>query len=826
MENKLQRNEQKKMLLQLLFSITQISIIVLFLSFISFGVQAQAIKKADAIRIDNSPKIDGILDDDAWKSAPVAGDFVELRPVPGRLEKNDQKTEVRIVYDNSAIYVAARMHETNMDSIARELAPRDQVGNSDFFGIVFDTYLDKINANGFFVTAAGSQFDAKYSASGNEDESWNAVWESSVKIDEQGWAVEMKIPYSALRFSSNDIQKWGLNMIRLRQKVQQQFFWNPLDPNKNGFINQAGELSGISNIKAPLRLSFSPYVSSYVNNYPYNQSGIKNTTGSFNGGMDIKYGINQSFTLDMTLVPDFGQVQSDNQVLNLSPFEIQFNENRQFFTEGTELFSKGDLFYSRRIGSNPNFLGSADIKPGERIAKYPTESKLLNATKISGRTSKGLGLGFFNAITNRMQATVEDELGNQRFVETQPLTNYNILVLDQSLKNNSSLSFINTNVARRGNAYDANVSALDFNLNDKKNIWNVKGTGRMSYLRGGDFGSGRDGYSYNLKFGKQSGRFVYNFHQKLTTDRYEQNDLGILFNKNFLDNSLFGEINLYKGKNVYNEFHAFVELQYSQRYKPRSYQNVEASSGMYMQFKNLWSANTDFEWQPEGNDFNESRNGSVFKTMGYKFAGFNLNSNRAKRYSAGFYSYINFQNRFSGRGLDLGFYNNFRFNNKFSVGNDFNFQPRYNYAGWVGTTDNQTLFSRFNRQTVINSIDAKYTFNTKMGINLRARHYWSNRDNKQFYNLLSDGNLAETTNGMTNANRNFNSFNLDMNYVWQFAPGSELTVTWKDASLTNENSVLKGYKNNFDHIFSSPQNNSISFKILYYVDYLSLMRKR
>lgn len=807
-------------------------LIISFLVCFSTVLMAQTIKKANAVRTDHAPKIDGILDDEAWKSAPVAGGFVELKPVPGRLEKADQKTEVRIVYDNSAIYVAARMLETSRDSIAQELAPRDQVGNSDFFGIIFDTYLDKINANGFYVTAAGSQFDAKYSASGNEDDLWNAVWESDVKIDDHGWSVEMKIPYSALRFSANDIQKWGVNMTRKRQKVQEQFFWNPLDPTNNGFINQSGELEGISKIKAPVRLSFSPYVSSYVNNYPYNQTGIKNTTGSFNGGMDIKYGINQSFTLDMTLVPDFGQVQSDNQVLNLSPFEIQFNENRQFFTEGTELFSKGDLFYSRRIGSNPNYFASLNISGRDSIIKSSSEAKLINATKISGRTAKGLGIGLFNAVTNRMEATIQDSLGNRRIVENQPLTNYNILVFDQTLKNNSSVSFINTNVLRKGSAYDANVSAVDFSLNDKKNVWNVKGTGRMSYLYGGDYGNGKEGYSYNLKFGKQSGKFVYNFLQKLTTDTYEQNDLGLLFNSNYFDNSIFGEINLFKGKKIYNELHAFVQVKYSQRFKPRTYQSFGMYSGMYMQFKNLWSVNADVEWQPEGNDFYESRNGTVFKTLGNQFGGFNLRSNRSKKYNGGIYAFLNSENRFHGKGLNVGFYQNFRINNKFSVGNDLSYEPKFNYAGWIGnvtdevTKINHTIFSRFDRQTVENSIDAKYTFNTKMGINLRARHYWSNRTNKQFYQLRPDGDLEETSKTVDDANRNFNTFNLDMNYVWQFSPGSELTISWKAASLADEKNVLRGYGTNVDHIFRSPQNNSLSFKILYYVDYLSLIKKR
>ncbi len=783
---------------------------------------AQEVKKLNAVRTDKSPKIDGILDDEAWKNAPIAGNFIEFRPNPGKPEKENQKTEVRIVYDNSAIYVAARMYD-NPDSIAREIAARDQVGDADFFGIIFDTYLDKINGSGFYVTAAGSQFDAKYSVGGNEDPNWNAVWESNVKIDKEGWTAEMKIPYSALRFSKKDIQEWGINMTRRRQKIQQQFFWNSVDPQKSGFINQSGEVSGISNIKAPVRLSFSPYVSSYANHYPYNQPGIKNTSSSFNGGMDIKYGINQSFTLDMTLVPDFGQVQSDNQILNLSPFEVQYNENRQFFTEGTELFSKGNLFYSRRIGSNPNYLGEASIVNGEKVVEYPTEAKLLNATKISGRTAKGLGIGFFNAITNHMQARVEDAQGNERLVETQPLTNYNIIVFDQSLKNNSSLSFINTNVLRQGSIYDANVSAIDFSLNDKKNIWNVKGTGRMSNLNGSSQNS--TGYSYDLKFGKQSGKFTYNFVQKLTDDKYDSNDLGLLFNNNFFNNSLYGEMDLYKGKKFYNVISAYAEIDHSERFKPRAYQSFGIYSGMYIQYKNLWYSNINLDWQPESNDFYEARNGLLFRTSATHGINLSLSSNRSKRYNAGVSGAYRSRNQFGGKGYDMGFYQNFRVNNKVSLGNDFSYQPRLNNAGWVGTVNNETIFSRFNRQTIENSIDAKYTINTTMGFTLVARHYWSNRQNKDFYSLNSNGNL-EANNTITNTyDVNFNTFNLDMNYTWRFAPGSELTVAWKDISQDDEALIRKGYGKNFDHIFSTPQSNSFSLKILYYIDYLQLRKK-
>ncbi|RYD71722.1 MAG: hypothetical protein EOP55_20085, partial [Sphingobacteriales bacterium] len=381
--------------------------------------------------------MDGVLDDACWVNVPIATDFFEIRPVPGRVEKQDRRTEMKVLYDDVAIYVYARMYDAP-DSVSHELVSRDNIGNADFISIIVDPFYDKMNGNGFFVTAAGVQFDAKYSQVGDEDPNWNAVWESAVKLDDKGWTCEMKIPYSALRFSTKDIQNWGLNFSRRIQRSNTQTFWNFVDPKVNGFINQEGLWTGIANVKAPLRLSFSPYLSAYVNHYPANLPGVKNTTARFNGGMDVKYGINNSFTLDMTLVPDFGQVQSDNRILNLTPFEVKFNENRQFFTEGTELFNKGDLFYSKRIGSIPSYYNYTEIGAGDKIIKDQTEAKVLNATKISGRTAKGFGVGIFNAITNSMQTEVEDANGNLREVETQPLTNYNILVFDQSLKNNSS----------------------------------------------------------------------------------------------------------------------------------------------------------------------------------------------------------------------------------------------------------------------------------------------------------------------------------------------------------------------------------------------------
>lgn len=291
----------------------------------------KVVKKIPAVRTTQKIVIDGNLNDSAWLQAPVATDFIEWRPTFGNKEDEKNRTEIRILYDNNAIYIAGYAHEASPDSITKELVGRDVVGVNDFVGVIFDTYHDKINGFGYYVTALGEQFDAKYSSNG-EDGSWNSVFESNAKIQSDGWTFEMKIPYGAIRFGNTKIQDWGINITRRRSKSGKQMMWSPTDPAIGGnFLAQFGLWTGIQDIKPPLRLSFSPYLSTYANHFPYNQPGVKNTTTSINGGMDVKYGINQAFTLDMTLVPDFGQVQSDNQVLNLTPFEVQFNEKRFCF---------------------------------------------------------------------------------------------------------------------------------------------------------------------------------------------------------------------------------------------------------------------------------------------------------------------------------------------------------------------------------------------------------------------------------------------------------------------------------------------------------------
>ncbi|MBU0765003.1 MAG: carbohydrate binding family 9 domain-containing protein, partial [Bacteroidetes bacterium] len=347
-------------------------------------------KRIEPLRTDNRPVIDGSQEDECWLNAPVAKDFCQYEPV--NLGTTDFRTEVKIVYDNSAIYFLAIMNDDSPDSIYTNLSPRDAFGSAmaDHFVVNLSPFRDGKNAYEFWLSAAGVQSDLKMIPDGT-DNSWNGVWKAACRITEEGWIAEFEIPYTDIRFTKADSQLWGINFWRSVRRRAQWDSWNPVNKETGNELIEMGELCNLRDIKPPLRLSFTPYISSYLLKEPE----IEKTGYSFNGGMDLKYGINESFTLDMTLVPDFGQVQSDDKVLNLSPYETYYGEQRPFFTEGTELLSKLGIFYTRRVGAEPSGHNSAEeqLQDGETLTGNPDETRLINATKITGRTAKGTGLG-------------------------------------------------------------------------------------------------------------------------------------------------------------------------------------------------------------------------------------------------------------------------------------------------------------------------------------------------------------------------------------------------------------------------------------------------
>ncbi len=573
------------------------------------AVEAPGKKTVEALYITSTINIDGILDEPVYTQAQPAKGFVQLQPYNGKPAY--QPSEVFILYDQSAVYVGAMLYDNSPDSIYNFFSERDNIGMSDYFGIYLDPYDQGQLAYGFFITPAGVQTDMKAIKSeyDYEDDNWDAVWQSKTRVTDKGWVVELRIPYSALRFPENGDGTWGLNMFRNIRRYNSNNSWNFIDREVSGFIHQEGQVTGIKNIKPPVRLSLSPYAAAYVE---FKESGSA-PDYVYKGGMDLKYGISESFTLDMMLIPDFGQIQSDDKQLNLSPYELYYSEKRQFFTEGTELFGRADIFYSRRIGATPKYSYKAyeELQEDEVVDYNPTETQLLNATKVSGRTTKGWGLGFLNSITLPANAILRDTItGHERDVKVQPLTNYNVVVVDKSLKNNSYISLINSNLmmARDTSLVEdplrANVTATDFQIRNKAKTFAVKGKGGISFRRNGEQ---ETGYFAGLGVEKNSGKLVYGISQSIYSDKYNPNDLGYLQRNNELKTESHIGYNIVEPFGIFREIHSSLFYEHIRMYRDADLFTNEIGFDTYAQFKNNYGFELFLQYTGNKYDYYEPR---------------------------------------------------------------------------------------------------------------------------------------------------------------------------------------------------------------------------
>ena len=783
-----------------------------------------------ATRITKTPKIDGDPTDDVWKGLPVATDFVQHRPKP--YTHASQKTEVKIAYNDEAVYVLAYMYD-DPKGIRRELGQRDDVGNiaCDYINIAFDTYNDDQNALRFGMTAAGVQFDSRISNGNNTDGSWDAVWVGEISMQKDGWVAEYKIPFSALRFAAKDVQTWGFHATRGINRLAEENTWSGIDPKVDGIVIQYGSLTNLENIKPPLRLQFSPYLATAVQRAPsFGNDGNLLKYGNqtqLTGGMDVKYGINQSFTLDMTLIPNFGQVQSDNKVLNLGPFEVQFNENRPFFTEGSEIFNKGDLFYSRRIGGTPDGYFNVQAGENEVVKSNPSETQLYNATKVSGRTNKNLGIGFLNAVTAPMFATIENtKTGTIREVQTAALTNYNILALSQAMKNNSEITFVNTTVIRNGDGSDANTMALYTRQRDKKNNYEVFASGRLSQIFEKNQTANR-GFTTAWGVGKVSGNWTWRVGQEIQSDKWNPNDLGIFNGNNNINHFSFVQYQQVKPSKIFQESQTWLNFNHNLQYSSKHFVDYGFQGGFWGKFKSQWWANLWHFNQPAwGYDFFEPRvTGKQFKVASYNMTGTNFGSDERKKLY--WYSHVSFQKR------DLPEHNQlrviieprYRVNNRLSFSMFSHVVMANNEVGYATQNGNNIIFGRRDRRTVENTFSTKLSFNAKANLTFRARHYWSKVTYDNFFKLNDDGSLSNTDYSKNN-DRNYNFFNIDMIYTWQFAPGSFMNVIWKNSinKFESNEDYIQGenYFGNVSKTFNAPQTNNLTLKIIYFLDYLNI----
>jgi Domain of unknown function (DUF5916)/Carbohydrate family 9 binding domain-like len=767
------------------------------------------------VRTNQIPIIDGDLQDSCWIQAEQAGAFTQTQPNPGKASRKE--TDVRMVYDDEAIYIAAHLYDSAPDSILHQLGARDdyQNNNADHFGIILDTYHDRRNAFFFLVTAAGVQSDARYTLD-KTDMSLNAVWYSKTKITNDGWVVEMKIPYQAIRFPKESVQNWGINFLRSIRRFREVSYWNPVDPAVQGIVNQSGDLNGMQDIISPVRLALLPYVSGYVENF-------NSKTGySFNGGMDVKYGLNESFTLDMTLIPDFGQTQSDNLVLNLSPFEVKFDERRYFFTEGTELFNKNDLFYSRRIGARPSGYTTlnAQLMPNEMVTDNPATTRLYNAVKISGRTPHKLGLGFLNAVGTPTYATITDTItGATREIQTEQLANYNVLVVDQILRHNSYIGFLNTNVMRNGSARDANVSSIQFRVADEKNKYAVDGHADLSliYLTGTQTPS--TGYRYNFNAGKISGRYLIAAKYAVVSEKFDPTDLGFQERNNIETYSLVQNYNIYKPFWKLNSTFNTVEMNLSVLHTLHHYSFFSITGRHFFTTRKFHSFGFNWLMNPiDGYDYFEARVPNRYIIYPKNFdEGLFLSTDYRKVFALD--ASVNYR-IFLERNRRIFKYvlaPRWRPNNKLFLVYRWEHELKTDNVGYVRYRNDSLFFGVRDLNTVTSTLTMTYIFTNRMGLSFRARHYWSQAEYSSYF-LVNENGKVEDAYYNGDSNVSFNTFNIDMVFTWQFRPGSELSIVWKNAIISSSSVLQPDYVQDVRSVFDSPQSNSISAKLIWFID--------
>lgn len=470
---------------------------------ISMAAFAQEIVKKNYISQKASVSeinVDGIFDEPIWQNASWENQFVQHEPEEGK--EPYQQTEFAVLYDENNVYVAIRAHDKSPDSVSMRVSRRDET-DGDMVAIMLDTYFDKRTSFAFIVSAAGVKSDFITSNDGeNEDKNWDPIWLVKTALTNEGWNAEMKIPLTQLRFDKTEEHTWGMQVLRFIFRKEELSVWQPMKREKNGFVSQFGTISGINNIQPKNTLDVMPYLVARTERFekeegnPFRESGKKN---GLDVGLDAKIGLTNYLTLDLTVNPDFGQVEADPSEVNLSTYETFFQEKRPFFIEGKNIltyklnFGDGDLaydglFYSRRIGRRPNY--NPDLEDGE-YADVPGVTSILGAAKITGKTKSGWSVGMLESVTEEESAEIRG-IGNGRTVTIEPLTNYFIGRLQKDFNDgNTYLGGMVTSVNRNlcdnhlENLHKGAYSGgLDFvhKWNDKK--WEFNASNFFSYVTG------------------------------------------------------------------------------------------------------------------------------------------------------------------------------------------------------------------------------------------------------------------------------------------------------------------------------------------------------
>ena len=633
--------------------------LLIFTLFIMLQVRGQLPEKKQysATRITAAPAINGILDEEVWKSGIWSDDFTQYEPYNG--SKATQRTEFNVLFDEDNLYVGIKAYDTSPDSIVSRLTRRDHI-DGDQVGIIIDSFHDLRTGFHFGVSSAGVKFDQMFTEDGqNEDQSWDPNWWVKTSLNADGWVAEMKIPFSQVRFEKNSDDVWGFEVLRELYRKNETSLWQHLPKDAPGIIHLFGEMTGLEKIKPRKIFDITPYGVARAETFkaePENPFRADGKLKGINGGIDAKIGVTNNMTMDLTLNPDFGQVEADPSEVNLTAYETFFSEKRPFFIEGNNITNFGlgigdgdvgndNLFYSRRIGRRPQV--SPEINDNWH-ADVPIQATILGATKLTGKTKDGLSVGFVDAVTANEKAEI-DSVGGRYYSSVEPLTNY--LIGRVQKDNNDGKTIIGGVFTSTNRDLDADLEdflhksaytgGADFTQYFKDKSWMFNVNTAFSYVEGsrkalentqrssGHYFQRPDnnhtvldttrtslaGSGGRMQIMKLNGHWNIMSATTWKTPGFETNDLGYMRDADQILSVLWAGYNQWEPKGIYRNFNINADV-YSVWNFGGDYLAKGFEWNANINFKNFWGAWTGGSVKTDEKEYSYLRGGPMMMVPG------------------------------------------------------------------------------------------------------------------------------------------------------------------------------------------------------------------
>ncbi|MBI3005391.1 MAG: carbohydrate binding family 9 domain-containing protein [Ignavibacteriales bacterium] len=782
-------------------------------------------KTATAVRTPAAPKIDGNLNEPEWRLAAPVSDFTQRDPFEG--EQPTQKTEIRILYDDDAIYFGCTMYDTDPSKIFARLARRDDEILSDVISIRIDSYHDHQTAFEFTINAAGVKVDIlQYNDATEEDDSWDGVWDVETRITAEGWIAEVKIPYAVLRFPEKEEQNWGIQFLRRIARNREEDHWVLIRKNESGFISRFGHLAGIRGIRSPTNMEILPYTvggGRFIPKSPGYPDGRDLTS---NAGLDFKYKPIGGITVDATFNPDFGQVEADPEVLNLTTFEQFYPEKRPFFIEGTQIlrfttfggdFGPG-LFYSRRIGTALSFRPN-DV---DTVMSQPRYATILGAAKISGKTSEGLSMGFLEAVTREERVRLRNVVERDSVIE--PLANYSLVRLRQDVLGNSNVGAMLTSVNKNGRL-PAFTGGVDWNLKFLENEYRVDG-----FFAGSHTTSGLDqaiiipveqritGSAGRLTVAKDGGdHWLASLSSDFTSRQFNINDIGFFRRPNDYG---FVSTLTYRDQRPTDWYRFWlVNLNYHIR---KNFDGAELihwiQSAGNLTFANYWQLGYQVVKDWGKHDDRETRGNGLYNKPSSQSFLFLVGSDPREDIVGNIFFTVGSDNR-KARFASTAFELELKPASYVTLEIEGSRSTSANEWAWVynfGSSPDTTIFADRSTEAWDLTLRGTYVFTRDLTLQVYFQYFNAKGKHENFGRLTSRESFEPYTN-FAWPEFNFLSFNSNIVLRWEYLPGSTMYFVWSQARSGNDGGFLTPFGDSFSKTFSLPGENALLLKISYWL---------